>query len=97
MAVHIESVFVAGRLKKLENIKEVIKLKFNIQESMKVKIFIGVYYEWGHDAKVMYAKLSMRKDVKILADGYKKFDGSDLKDRETPGAPGTILINSDIE
>ena len=52
MSVHVDDIFMVGRPETLENCKEIIKLKFNIQESGKVKKFIGVYYEWVNDAKV---------------------------------------------
>ena len=52
MSVHVDDIFMVGRPETLENFKEIIKLKFNIQESGKVKKFIGVYYEWVNDAKV---------------------------------------------
>ena len=53
MSVHLDDLFIAGSPETLESIKELIKLKFNIQESIKVKKFIGVYYEWVHDYKVL--------------------------------------------
>ena len=43
--------------------KDIIKLKFNIQESEKVKKFLGVYYEWDCGAKGSYGKMTMDKDV----------------------------------
>ena len=52
MSVHVDDIFMVGRPETLENCKEIIKLKFNIQESGKVKKFIGVYYEWVNDPKV---------------------------------------------
>ena len=52
MSVHVDDIFMVGRPETLENFKEIIKLKFNIQASGKVKKFIGVYYEWVNDAKV---------------------------------------------
>ena len=74
-----------------------IKLEFNIQESEKLKKFIKVYYEWVHDAKGPYAKITMQKDVKKLVDGYDKFTGSDLNVQKTPDSPGTTLIKSQLE
>ena len=43
--VHIDGVFMEGRLETLENIKKVIKLKFNIKQYGKAKKFLGVYYK----------------------------------------------------
>ena len=51
ISVHVNSVFMAGKSETLKAIKEKIKEKFNISEYGKVKNFLGVYYEWGHDAK----------------------------------------------
>ena len=42
VSVHLDDLLIAGRPETLESIKELIKLKFNIQESGKVKKFIGV-------------------------------------------------------
>ena len=42
----------------------------------------------------MYAKMAMEKDVKKLVEGYKKYTGSDLRVKKTPGAPGTTLSKS---
>ena len=75
MFVHIDDVFMSGRPETLEKIKEIIKLKFNIQESEKEKKFLGVYYKWGHDTKDSYSKMNMEKDVKKLVEVYKKFIG----------------------
>ena len=36
-----------------------IKLKFNFQDSGKVKKFFRLYYEFGHGAKGMHAKITM--------------------------------------
>ena len=91
------SLFMAGRPETLENIKEMIDLKLNIQESGKIKRFIGVYYEWAHEAKCMYTKMTMDKDINKLVDGYKKFTGNALKVQKTPGAPGTTIINSELK
>ena len=73
-----------------------IKLKFNIQEYGKAKKYLGVYYEWGHDAKGLYDKMTMDKDIKKLVDRYEKFIGSDIKVQKTPGAPGMTLSKSDL-
>ena len=51
MYAHVYDMLMAGRPETLEKIKEMIKLKFNIQEYGKVRKFLGVYYEWGHDSK----------------------------------------------
>ena len=45
MPVCVDDVFMTGKPKILEKIKETIKLKFNIQESGNVKNFLRVYYE----------------------------------------------------
>ena len=42
MSVHIDDVFMAGKPDILENIKDVVKLRFNIQQSGKLRNFIGV-------------------------------------------------------
>ena len=76
----------------MEKIKNI-----NIQESGKVKKFLGVYYEWVCDKKVSYAKMTMEKDVKKLVEGYKKYTGSCVKVQKTPCAPGTTLSKSDLE
>ena len=73
-----------------------IRLKFNIQESSKVRSFLGVYYEWVHDAKGPYTQVNMEKYVNKLVYIYEKLTGSDLKVQKTPGAPGTTLINSEL-
>ena len=91
MYVHVENVFMAARSETLEKNKYMIKLKFNIQYSGIVKRFLGLYYEWGHDAKGMYAKITVEKYIKILVDGYKKLTGGDVKDQKTLGAPGTTM------
>ena len=74
-----------------------IKLELNIQELWKVKKFIGVYYEWGRDARSLYAKMNMEKDVKKLVERYEKFTGSYVKVKKTSGAPGTTLSKSEFE
>ena len=51
-------VFMSGKPGTLEKIKDKIKLKFSIQYYGKVKKFLGVYYEWGRDAKVSYIKMT---------------------------------------
>ena len=47
----------AGNPETLKVIKENIKEKFNISKSVKVKKFLGVYYKWGHDSKLMYGNV----------------------------------------
>ena len=44
-----------------------------------MKNFLRVYYEWGRDAKGLYAKIIMENDIKKLVEGYKKHTGSDVK------------------
>ena len=44
ISFHVDGVFMVGKQDKLEKIKEMIKMKFNIQESQKVKKFLRVYY-----------------------------------------------------
>ena len=51
--------------------------------------FLGVYYEWVHDKKGPYVKVTMEKDVDKLAEGCKKFIGGGIKVQKTPGYPGT--------
>ena len=74
-----------------------IKLKFNFQDSGKVKKFFRLYYEFGHGAKGMHAKITMEKDVNKLVYGYEKFTGSDLEVEKPHVAPDTDLSKSDIE
>ena len=45
MSVHVDDVFMAYWTETLKNNKEIIKEKFNISESGKVKRFLKVYYE----------------------------------------------------
>ena len=59
MSVHVDDEFIYGKLDTLKNTKEKVKKKFNIQESRKVNNFLGVYYEWGHDAKGTYVKMTI--------------------------------------
>ena len=74
-----------------------IKPKFNIQDSAKTKKFIGVCSIWGCDAKGLYAKMTIKKDVKKFVEGYKKHNGSDVKVQKTPGAHGKTISKSDLE
>ena len=69
MSFHVYDVFMAGNPETLKLIKEKIKEKFNISESGKVRNFLGVYYEWGCNAKGTYAKMTMEKDVKNIVEG----------------------------
>ena len=69
-------------------------MKFNIQESVEVKKFLGVYYEWVHDEKGPYAKINMEKDVNKLVKRYEEFIGKYVKVQKNPGAPGTTLSKS---
>ena len=41
MYVYVDGIFMEGKTDTLENLKELIKLKFNIQESKKLKRFLG--------------------------------------------------------
>ena len=66
MSVHEDGVFMSGKPETLKVNSEKIKEKFNISESGKVKNFLGVYYEWGHDEKGTYAKMTMEKDANKL-------------------------------
>ena len=66
MSVHVGGVFMAESPETLKKLKELIKLKFNIQESREVKKFLGVYYEWVHDKKCSYAKNTMDKYIFFL-------------------------------
>ena len=74
-----------------------IKPKFNIQDSAKTKKFIGVCSIWGCDAKGLYAKMTMKKDVKKFVEGYENYTGSDIKVRKTPEYTGMNLSKSDLE
>ena len=74
-----------------------IKLKFNIQDSRKVRKFLAMYYEWGQDSKSLYIKITIEKYVQILLDKYEKFTGSDLKLQKLASAPVMTLIKSELE
>ena len=69
MSFHVDNLFMAGHMETLNNIKENIKEKFNISESVKVNNFLGFYYEWGHYAKGEYVKTTMNKYAKKLVEG----------------------------
>ena len=97
MSVHLDYVFRAAKPETLKKTKENNNLKFNIQESRKVKNFLGVYYECGRDPKGTYAKMTMEEDVNVLIEGYKKYTGSDVKFQKTHGAPDTTISKSDLE
>ena len=43
MSVHVDDVFMAVNTETLGKIKNMINLRFNIQDSRKVKKFLGVY------------------------------------------------------
>ena len=62
-----------------------------------MKKFIGLYYEWGSDKKVLYKKMTIEKYVKKLLECYKKHTGGDVKVQKKTGSPGKILINIDLE
>ena len=62
-----------------------------------MKNFLGVYYEWGCDAKVAYDKMTIEKDVNKLVELYENYTGSDFKVQKTPGDTGTTLSYSDLE
>ena len=64
MPIHMDDILMAGKLETLKSSKENIKESFNISESGKVKKFLGVYYEWGCDAKGNYSKITMDKELK---------------------------------
>ena len=74
-----------------------IKPKFNIQDSAKTKKFIGVCSIWGCDAKGLYAKMTIKKDVKKFVEGYENYTGSDIKVQRIPSYPSTNLSKSDLE
>ena len=97
MLVHVDNVFMAEKPGTLKKINKMIKLKFNIQESGKVKKYLGVYYEWGCDAKGSYAKMGIEKDKRKLVEGYQNYTGSDVWVQRTPGAPGRTLRKSELE
>ena len=61
MSVHVYDIFMTGRKDNFKKLKDLIKLKFNIQQYGKVKKFLEVYYEWGHDKKVRMPKIPWRK------------------------------------
>ena len=86
-----------GKPDKLEKIKEKINLKFNIQGYGKAKNFLGVYYEWGHDTKGLYAKMTTKEDARKLVEGYEKHTRSYVTVQENPGAPGTTISKSYLE
>ena len=94
MSVHVDYVFMEGRPEKLQEIKEMINLKFNIQDSGRVNKFLGVYYEWGCDAKGSYYKMTMEMDVHKLVERQEKFIESGVKVQKTPGATGKTLSKS---
>ena len=86
-----------GIEKHLKKNKEKIQPDFNIQDYGKVKNFLRLYHEWGHDAKGSYTKTTMEKDVKKLVEVYDKNTGGEVKVQKTPDAPGTTPKKSDLE
>ena len=72
-------------------------MEFNIQESARVRNFLGVYYEWVREEKCLYSKMNMEKHVDKLVGGYEKFIGGDVKVQKTLGAPGTTMSKSELE
>ena len=62
-----------------------------------MKKFLGVYYEWGRDAKVMYPKMITDKDVNKLLEICDNYTCSELKVHKYTGAPGTTLIKSELD
>ena len=97
MSVHVDDVFMVGNQYILEKINDKIKPDFSIQDYRKVKKFLRLYHEWGHDAKGSYTKTTMEKDVKKLVEGYDKNTGGEVKVQKTSGAPGTTPKKSDLE
>ena len=97
MLVHVDDMFMPSKTETPKSVKENIKQKFNISDSVKVKKFIGVYNEWGHDEKGTYAKMTMEKGVKKLVEGYEKYMGVELRVQNTPRAPCTTLSKGDLE
>ena len=97
MSFHVDGVFMTNKPERLENISENIKEKFNISDSGKVKKFLGVYYEFGHDAKRYIFENDHEKYAKKIVESHEKYTGSDFKVQKTPGALGTTLIKSDLE
>ena len=61
-----------------------------------MKKFLGVYSKWGHDAKCMYAKMTMEKDFNKLVAGYEKCTGSDVKVQKIRGALDKTLSKSEL-
>ena len=58
-----------------------------------MKKFLGVFYEWGCDAKGPYEKITMEKDVNKLVEVYEKYNGSEVKVQKILGAPSTNPSN----
>ena len=97
MSVHVYDVFMDGKPQKLKNIKGKIKEMFKISKSEKVKNFLGVYYEWGHDAKCRHVRMTINKGVKNIVEVYKKFNGGDLKVKKPPRYPGRTLSKIELD
>ena len=91
MSVHVYDVFMSGRPEIVEKINELIGLNFKIQESVKVKMFLGFYYKLGHDENFQYTKKTVEKDVKEVVDGYKKLNKKYFNVKKNPGATGRTL------
>ena len=53
-----------------------------------------MYYEWGRDAKCLYAKMTMEKDVKKMVEVYENNTWGEVKVQKTPGTPGTTPSKS---
>ena len=68
ISVYVDNLFMASNSETSNNTKTKIKEKFNIAESGKLKKFLIVYYEWGLDAKNVYTKMIINKDVKKLVE-----------------------------
>ena len=59
--------------------------------------FLGVYYEWGRDTKVTYAKMTTNKDVNKLVEGHDKYTRSGVKVHKTTGDSGKTLRKISLE
>ena len=81
----------------MENIKEMVKFKFSIKESRKLKNFLEVYKEWCYNSKGLYTNMTMYKYVNKLVDGYEKFNGSYVKVHKKPGATSINLSESKLK
>ena len=95
--VYVDNVFMTGNPETLNNIKENIREEFNISDSMKARKFIGVYHEWGCDAKGTYAKTTMYQYVKNQVEGNKKYTGCGVNVQKTSGYTETTITKIDLE